>query len=64
MNREGMMYYILAWEGDSEGIEDKLDAMTDSELKKYYEELYDECHGIVPPPDNDIDPSDYLHLTF
>lgn len=65
MNRENMIGYILEWEGNICGMEDKLDAMTDSELAKYYEDLYTEFQGLLPPPDpSELDPLDYGHLIF
>jgi len=64
-NRKNMINYILAWESDLDGITERLDAMTDLELTEYFEELYNEFQGLLPPPDpTDIDPLDNYHLTF
>ena len=65
MNRKSMINYILAWENEKDGITERLDTMTYSELTEYYEELRNEFQGLLPPPDpSDIDPLDYGHLTF
>ncbi|MDL2287923.1 hypothetical protein LJC32_00900 [Oscillospiraceae bacterium OttesenSCG-928-F05] len=65
MNRDSMMNYILAWEGDSDAITERLDAMTDTEFTEYFETLYNACEWQVPPPDpSELDPLDYGHLTF
>ena len=64
MNRHRMINYILAWEGDTEETQEKLDAMTNLELEELFKEYFNEFQGMVPPPDDKIDPSDYLHLPF
>jgi hypothetical protein len=63
-SRKNMTAYILAWESDLDGINERLDAMTNSELTEYYEEIYNEFEGLLPPPEYDDDPGDYGHLTF
>ena len=62
-NRKNMTNYILAWESDLDGIRERLDSMTDSELTEYFEELYNEFQGLLPPPDlADLDPLNYNHI--
>jgi hypothetical protein len=64
-NRNSKTAYILAWESDLDGITERLDAMTDTELTEYFEEIYNEFQGVIPPPDySDFDPLDNYHLTF
>ena len=63
MNRIAMTNYILAWETENDGIEERLNAMTDAELKEHFELLYDAYQGMTPPPDlADLDPLNYNHI--